>query len=163
MIHSTSLVASATYGFGRKQQCGEPSTGSFGGLRSAEVERRWKRGVKTPVDDDHLWSTSTDQNLRVGDGTPVRRCRESRNRVHDGYVIVQPIAGTKTFGSAEQQTGDTVGQRPISGDLAPRKTPSLGMVKGSRWLIRCGQTLEWRPRLWEAGRRRCLHPSRPTW
>jgi hypothetical protein len=73
--HSTSSVTSVTCDFGRKRLCGEPSMGSFVGLRPGDAESRWKRGVKTPADEGHLWSSSTDQNLRVGDGTLVQRCR----------------------------------------------------------------------------------------
>jgi hypothetical protein len=49
--------------------------GSFVGLRPDDAESRWKRGVETPADEGHLWSSSTDQNLRVGDGTLVKRRR----------------------------------------------------------------------------------------
>jgi hypothetical protein len=73
--HSMVSVASATCDFGRKGPCGEPSLGSIVRLRPNDAESRWKRGVETPADECHLWRSSTDQNLRVGDGTLVQRLR----------------------------------------------------------------------------------------
>jgi hypothetical protein len=74
-IHFTVSVTSVTCGFGRNRHCEEPSIGSFVGLRPNEAEGRWKRGVETPADEHHSWCSSTDQNLRVGDGMLVRRLR----------------------------------------------------------------------------------------
>jgi hypothetical protein len=51
--HSTVSVTSVTGDFGRKGLCGEPSMGSFVGLRPNDAESRWKRGVETPADGRH--------------------------------------------------------------------------------------------------------------
>jgi hypothetical protein len=74
-IHFTVPVTSVTCGFGCSWCGEEPSIGGFVGLRPNDAEGRWKRGVETPADECHSWHSSTDQNLRVGDGTLVKRLR----------------------------------------------------------------------------------------
>jgi hypothetical protein len=160
--HFTVPVTSVTRGFGRNRHCGELSTGSFVGLRLNDAERRRKHGVETPADEHHSWCSSTDQNLRVGDGMLVQRLRESRDRVHGGVSHHPTGRSSASLRGRAKANWQHSRPRPKPGELPRAKRRAWAKVKGRRWLCRCGQTLEWRPRSWEAGRQRCLHRRRPT-
>jgi hypothetical protein len=58
------------------------------------------------------------------------------------------------------ETGNAATLKQLFGGFAPqiRRFARSGLWDSST--SRCGQTLKWRPRTWEAERKRCLHPVR---
>jgi hypothetical protein len=83
-----------------------------------------------------------------------------------GFAVVRACPSgdgdsIRTPSGARGETEDVALAESGTGDFAPQFLRSLEVIWNSSASC-CGQTLKWRPRVWEAERSRCLHRKRST-